>query len=290
MDAHLAVHGHKVGVVGTGDGLVVVCGEPVGLELAVVVGGCAPHVQIHGAVQNFHTLIGHPGKHTGELIVAVGEVGGGEGQIAAVLGDGDAVFQNGLSLPVGQSGLVAVVLILQCDLVKTQCKALGDQIRGVLGVVTDLQEAAAPGGDLNIQGDGAAHVGADGRDLLQLTLLHRCAVTGDLIGGGDIVLQGDKIHVVVQGHLAGLLVIVRHTHGAVHVLILHQTGVGPAVGIDQTVHTEVAVVGILTVVTAIPVHILAVRGLALINGVIAPLPDKAAAHTLVGLNELPVVL
>ena len=64
---------------------------------------------------------------------------------------------------------------------------------------------------------------------------------------------------------------------------------GAAVGIHKTVHTEVAVVGILAVVTAVPVHGLAVFCLALVDGVITPFPDKAAAHDFVGLNELPVV-
>ena len=290
VDAHLAVHGHEVSVVGTGDGLVIVGGEPVGLELAVVVGGCAPHVQIHGAIQNFHALIGHPGEHTGELVIAVSEVGGGKGQIAAVLGDGDAVFQHRLSLPVGQGSLVAVVLILQSDLVKAQLKALGDQLRGVLGVISDLQEAASLGRDLDIQGYGAGHMGCDGRDLVQLPLLHQSAVTSDLIGCGDVVLQGNKIHIVVQGHLARLLVIIHHTHRAMYVLVLQKAGVGAAVGVNQAVHAEVAVVGILTVVAAVPVHILTVGSLALIDGVIAPLPDETAGHAVVGLDELPVVL
>ena len=124
--------------------------KPVSLELTVIIGGGTPDIQIHGMIQEFHPLIGHLRKHTGKLIVAVGEVCGGESQVSAVLGDGDAVLQNGLSLPVGQSDLISVILILQSNLVKAKIKALGDQLRGVFCMVVDLQEAAALSRNLNI--------------------------------------------------------------------------------------------------------------------------------------------
>ena len=150
VDANLAVRCHKVGAVGTGNRLIVMGGKPFGLELAVVVRGSTPDVQIHGAIQNFLPLIGHPGKHTGELIVAVREVCGGKGQIPAVLGNGDAILQHRLSLPIAQCNLVTVVLILQRNLVKAQFKSLRNQFRGILSIIVDLQEAASLGRNLNI--------------------------------------------------------------------------------------------------------------------------------------------
>ena len=75
-----------------------------------------------------------------------------------------------------------------------------------------------------------------------------------------------------------------------HILVLHQAGMGLAVGVNQTIHAEVAIMLGFAVITAVPVHRLAIGSFTLIDGVIAPLPHKAAAELLMGIEHLEVIL
>ncbi len=61
------------------------------------------------------------------------------------------------------------------------------------------------------------------------------------------------------------------------------------VRIYQPIHTEVAIVDSLPMVSAVIVHGLAVFGLSLINSMIAPLPYETAAHEIVILNPCKIV-
>ena len=72
--------------------------------------------------------------------------------------------------------------------------------------------------------------------------------------------------------------------------MLLQSRVGPAVGVYQAVHAEIAVMGILAVVSSIVVHLLALYGAPLVDGVVAPLPDHSAAGAVIGLEYLEIVL
>ena len=74
-----------------------------------------------------------------------------------------------------------------------------------------------------------------------------------------------------------------------NVLVFFQAGVGRAIRIHQTVHTEVAVMLRFTMVAAVPVHGFAIFSNALVDGVIAPFPDKAATVEIVGDEELEIV-
>jgi len=62
-----------------------------------------------------------------------------------------------------------------------------------------------------------------------------------------------------------------------------------AVGINQTVHAEVAVVRILAGIAAVAVDRLVFRGDAGINGVVAPFPDKTAAGSIICFDRLIIV-
>src|SRR5699024_1341029 len=97
------------------------------------------------------------------------------------------------------------------------------------------------------------------------------------------------VHVVVDGQLAKLGIVSFNTGRTVNILVFHQAGAGSSVGIDQTVDTEVAVVRPLTAVAAVQILCLAVLGYTCVNCVVTPLPDEAAAHDVVILDELPVV-
>ena len=82
-----------------------------------------------------------------------------------------------------------------------------------------------------------------------------------------MIFQGENLPV---GIIAG-------TQGAMDVFVFHQSRVGSSVGIDQTVQTEVSVMLQFSVVSAVPVHGLAVSGSPLVDGVIAPFPDESPA-------------
>ena len=93
----------------------------------------------------------------------------------------------------------------------------------------------------------------------------------------------------MQAYLTALLVKIANSCRAVDVLVLYQAGVGASVRINQTVNTEVAVVGVFAVVAAVEVLGLAVFRLACVNGVVTEFPHKTAAHLVICLDELPVV-
>ena len=65
---------------------------------------------------------------------------------------------------------------------------------------------------------------------------------------------------------------------------------GAAVRIHQAVHAEIAVVGKLTVVASIGIHLLAGDGMAFLYGMVTPLPDHAAAGTVILLHDMEIIL
>ena len=60
------------------------------------------------------------------------------------------------------------------------------------------------------------------------------------------------------------------------ILVFHQAGTGGSVGIDQTVDTEVAIMGPFAAVAAVQVLCLAVLSATGIDCVVTPLPDETA--------------
>ena len=74
------------------------------------------------------------------------------------------------------------------------------------------------------------------------------------------------------------------------ILKLQQARVRPAVRIYQAVHTEIPVMRNFPMVAAVGVHFLSGNGSARLDGMVAPLPDKAPADAVVLLNQLKVIL
>ena len=116
------------------------------------------------------------------------------------------------------------------------------------------------------------------------------AVTGNLIAGGQIIGQVQIVHVILQNDFAGFLIIGNDTGGPLDIFEFLQSVVGGTVGIDQAVHTEVSIVGVFSVVTAVPVHCLAVGSDALVDGMVTPLPHEAAANLVFPVDDLEVIL
>ena len=74
------------------------------------------------------------------------------------------------------------------------------------------------------------------------------------------------------------------------VLVFQKTRVRLPVGIDKAVQTEVGVVLELAVISAVPVHVPAGRCFAIVDGVVAPLPDKTAAQRGILLRQIQIFL
>ena len=156
--------------------------------------------------------------------------------------------------------------------------------------VIDLQIAATLCRHLNLDRNSSIGMRHDGRHLLNFAGADDLAITVHFIRNREIIIEGDEIHVVVQGNRLAILIKGRNAHRAVYVLELHQAGVRTAIRIDQTIHAEIAVVRILAMVAAVQILLPAILSLARIDRVITPFPDECAAHHFVGLDEPPVVL
>ena len=108
--------------------MIVIGSHPVQLQLAVIIGGCSPDVEVHGLVQDFLAVEGHLGKHTGELIVLVSKGLGADGDVTVAFGGGDGLLTDGLCFPNLQGSLVPVICIFQLDFVEAQVEALGQDL------------------------------------------------------------------------------------------------------------------------------------------------------------------
>ena len=62
-----------------------------------------------------------------------------------------------------------------------------------------------------------------------------------------------------------------------------------SVRINQTVHAEITVMRIFFMVAAVSIHFFAVNVFAHINGMVAPLPDKSAAGTVILMIDSEIV-
>ena len=108
--------------------------------------------------------------------------------------------------------------------------------------------------------------------------------------GGLITAEVEKIHAVGDGEDAPLEILRLHPRRLISGLDLAQAGLDPAVGCDQPVDAEVAVVELFARVAAVEETGLAVLRLVGADGVVAPLPDEAAHEVVVGVDEVPVIL
>ena len=130
----------------------------------------------------------------------------------------------------------------------------------------------------------------DGAGKLQRPGVHDGAVAADLVGQPGVLVEVGEIEVIADGQEPALLVVADHPSGALDVLELQEPRMRSAVGRDQPVDAEVAVMDGLAMVAPVQMDLPARLVVARQNRVIAPLPHEAPARVLVGENDLPVVL
>ena len=149
MDSDFVFGSHKVGAVGAGCHVIVVGSHPVQLQLAVIVGGCSPDVEVHASFQNFLAIEGHLCEHAGKLVVLISKGLGADGDVTVAFGSGDAALTYGLCFPNLQSCLISPILIQQRDFVKAKDKAFCHQFGAVFQLIDDFQIAPAFFGNLD---------------------------------------------------------------------------------------------------------------------------------------------
>ena len=198
VDTHFVFGGHKVGVVGASHHVIVVGSHPVQLQLAVIVGGCSPDVEVHASFQNFLAIEGHLCEHAGELVILVSKGFGADRDITVTFGSGDAALAYGLCFPNLQSCLISPILIQQRDFVKTKNKAFCHQFGAVFQLIDDFQIAPAFFRNLNTQRNRSIAVGGNCRKLLYSPADNDSAIAVYLVGCGNVVRQADEVHVVVD--------------------------------------------------------------------------------------------
>ena len=137
------------------------------------------------------------------------------------------------------------------------------------------------------QGDTGFPVGSNGQGP-QRPGFYRFPVDLDHIADFRQIPGIDK----VQGVAKYKLVFPHHfgADGAGNLSQFIQPCMGSTVGVNQAVHTEVPVVGILSKIAAVVVDLFPLYGLAHVNRVVAPLPHKPAAKTVIPVDLLVVVL
>ena len=268
--------------VGTGDGTVVACLFPLQLDLAVIVRGSAPQIQLHGLVQKRLAAKIHFRKQTLSLVKPVGKALTGNVDPAVGLLHGKG---SGFGLPQLQRRLITVILRFQRHLVEAYAAASRQQRMVIQCDPLHLQPAAALCRNIQGQGQSLCLLGRNGgQGQLALCLLLTVA------GQDPAALQtigSAELHIILYRQLT---LFPSSPQGSVDILVLHQASVGSAVGVDQTVHAEIAVVGEFAMVATVEVDGLAVFRHALIDGMVGPLPHKAAAASGVLLEHFPVVL
>ena len=74
-----------------------------------------------------------------------------------------------------------------------------------------------------------------------------------------------------------------------YIFIFQKSGVRTPVRVDQSVHTEIAVMDSLSVIASIVIDVSAVFRLSFIDGMVTPFPDKSSAHHIIILYPCKIV-
>ena len=121
---------------------------------------------------------------------------------------------------------------------------------------------------------------------LDFKCVNRDAVFRNFADNVQVIIGRQEIQLVGEGKAA--VGIESRANRTDDVFVFSKAGRRGAVGIDQTIHAEIAVVQNLSKVAAISVDWFAVDGIAHQHRMIAPFPDKPAAEVGVLHDQLPV--
>ena len=77
---------------------------------------------------------------------------------------------------------------------------------------------------------------------------------------------------------------------AINILVFQKSCVYCSVRIYQSIHTEVAIMNFFAMVAPISIYSLSILSSSMSNRMVTPFPDKTAAHFIIILNHLEVIL
>ena len=255
-------------------------------ERPVVVGRGPVEVEVGRFFEELSAFDRERGEVAGERIECVGKVCAFNDKVRAGFG----YLRGFISRTGKQFGNLVVPLVgsVQADLVEPERMARGQDPERFCERIGDREEEPAGQRDVKRQRNRGSPVRFYVRQR-KLSSFDRLPVTRDLKGSRDKARRIREIPVIAD-HKEPRLRIVGGAERAVDIFVLEETRVGRPVRVDQAVQTEIAVMLELPVVAAVGVHGLAVRGGALTDRVVAPLPDKTAAKARVCFREVPVLL
>ena len=240
-------------------------------------------VILHGALQILFTVSAQRTKNAVELVKTIGKIFSTDLRISLIFRDGKIFF---LCIPfLSRSGKfrhlclrhIHPVFLPQNQLVKPHLLTLPAQMHFP---VCDIHKAQAD--------DPAVLRYLTGKTVFfslpgpvmrngYLSLFSNDAVHGKFIADVKGVLKGRKIHPVFQKERRAVSRELR-PHRADNIFIFPQAAGNRPVRKDKSVHTEVSIVFLLPEIAAVQISFLSVLRDAVIDRMIAPLPDTAAEN------------
>ena len=104
-----------------------------------------------------------------------------------------------------------------------------------------------------------------------------------------IIFQVIKIHVVVKHQLSTFFIIGNNSYRTIYILVFQQSCVYSSVRIYQSIHTEIAVMDLFSMISSISIDCLSILGSTMSNCMVTPFPDKTTTHFIVVLNHLEII-
>ena len=236
-------------------------------HVTVVIRRRAEEVEGHGLFQKRLSVVLHLREQTGHRVVAIAEAFARNGHITLLQAlDGNGLFR---------ALLRDVAAFRPADLLEAKLMA-ALRPRGIDGLNHAQHAHAARARRHGNRAEGAR------RDVQRVRFnahgLFRLSAAGKRAFKRDQPPGGDEIKLILQRDFAGSQIGAGDAQRAQHVLILQQARMRRTVGRDKAVGAEVAVMQRFAKIAAVAVHF-ASRGVHADAGrVVAPFPDKAAAH------------
>ena len=291
LNLHAAVLFPRRRLIRTRHGAVVLRTHPGILDIAVIVCRRTPDVQLHRAVEQILVGIAHFLEQAGELIIGIAELIRRYSQEMIIL----FPSERSRSLRVLHHRfcfLVLIVFRLHRNFFKTKLELLRHQLCRMFLIPGNLQRAFSLLRHCDFQRNCRFASSPKIQHCLirDLTALRHLTVHKHLIAEHGVVLQVYEIHIVFDAQCTVLGIKFCHTHRAMYIFKLHQSRMRGAVRINESIHAEISIMRVLVVVAAVCVHFPALDRFSHINCMVAPLPDEAAAHLLLAVNQLEVVL
>ena len=268
---------------------------PLCFDVHIVIDRRSPNVQLHRPIKECLFSESHLLKHALKLIVGIAKSLTKNQQLPFILFYRQrrrCCIPNLLRLLEGTDILISAVGICKPKLIKPQIMSHRAERIRLFQAIAEFQKNASILRDIQRQDKFSRLIRRNRRQFIRrnASRTHASTVAAQFINNVQITLHICEIQLILQNQNCRTAVIRKNSKRALYIFHFFQTTVRPTVRVYQSVHAKIAIMRILSVISAIPIHGLSVFRLALVNRVVAPLPDKASADAIVLLNQLKVVL